>query len=128
MFKKRKSIQVPEISPQSQLFNNAIAKLCPPSCLHVHWQSLNSLLEEDSINTKIFKELDVPFTISELNLAIENVKLNSSPGLDQVDYFVIASLPSEYVSYKEMLLRRNRQRGSRTRRRTATPSHGQPIV
>jgi len=34
--------------------------------------------------------------LSELNLAIVNTKHNSAPGLDQIDYTIISSLPPEF--------------------------------
>jgi len=98
LFKKRKfsqaSLYIDE-DLQSQL-NNTITKLCPPSCLHVFWKSLNTFLEEDLNNPLVFKDLDSPFTTSELSLAINKAKVASVPGLDQIDYNVITSLPLEY--------------------------------
>jgi len=99
-FKKRKFSQSSSFSDdslQTQFLNDAISKLCPPSCLHVCWHSLNSFLEEDLYNPTIFKELDNPFSLSELNLAINNTNIHSAPGLDQLDYNIIASLPPEYI-------------------------------
>jgi len=44
-----------------------------------------------------YKELDNPFTLNELNIAVSNMNLKSASSLDQIDYSVIASLPSEYT-------------------------------
>jgi len=57
---------------------------------------LNTRLEEDLNNPTVFKDLDSPFTISEPNLAVNNAKATSAPGLDQIDYNVITSFLSEY--------------------------------
>jgi len=97
LFKKRKFNQELNPSPQTQLYNNAISKLCPPSCLHLNGNSIKSFLNDDSINPNICKDLDESFTLSELNLAIINTKQNSAPGLDQIDYTVILSLLPEYI-------------------------------
>lgn len=37
--------------------------------------------------------LDSPFSQQELNFVIKNLRLNSSPGIDSIDYRIISSLP-----------------------------------
>jgi len=98
-FKKRKLVK--STSPldshfQSQLINNTIDKLCPPSNLHLLWNSLNLMKERDTQLLNINLELDKSFTINELNIAINKMKLGSAPGIDQIDNRVISALPHEY--------------------------------
>jgi len=71
-------------------------RLCPPSCLHVAWDSLSTLLAEDSHTPHLCNRLDLPFTETELNIAVSNLNSQSAPGLDQLDNKVILSLPIEY--------------------------------
>jgi len=71
-------------------------RLCPPSCLHVVWDSLTTLLVKDSYDPHLCNRLDLPFTETELNIAVSNLNFKSAPGLDQLDYKVILSLPYEY--------------------------------
>jgi len=86
-------------TPQSHFFQETIAKLCPPSCLHVRWNSLN-LLEKENINCcNINKELEIPFSITEMNAAVSCIRLKSAPSLDQIDYNIITSLPCEYTQF-----------------------------
>lgn len=40
--------------------------------------------------------MEDPFTLSELNSTLGSLKISSSPGLDQIDYRIIRSLPSQY--------------------------------
>jgi hypothetical protein len=76
-----------------------IENLCPP------WVETEPLVL-DSINVDCF--LDTPLDIEELNSAIDSVKVESSPGLDVINYKVIKYLP-EYmrklllVLYNEIL-------------------------
>jgi len=98
LFKKRKLLNKSVITggnSQVQLFQDTIAKLCPP-CLHVRWESLDSLIEEDFNTPNLHKEFEYPFTKSELDTAVSNLKLNSAPGLDQIDYNVISSFSNKY--------------------------------
>ncbi|KAK2575221.1 hypothetical protein KPH14_002683 [Odynerus spinipes] len=39
--------------------------------------------------------LDLEYTIEEFRFAIQNVRKNSSPGLDGIDYMVLTHLPEE---------------------------------
>jgi len=83
----------------SSTFQEAIAKLCPPSCLHVTWNSLGAFVEEDSVDPNIFRELESPFTLSEHHKAVNSMRLKSAPGLDQVDYSIISSFPESVASF-----------------------------
>jgi len=82
--------------PSISAINDTIAKLCPPSSLHLLWNSLNLMEEIDTRLPNINHELDKPFTIVELNIAINSTKSGSAPGIDQIDNCVISSLPHEY--------------------------------
>jgi hypothetical protein len=39
--------------------------------------------------------LDLEFTIQELHFAIKNLRVQSSPGRDGIDYLIIRNLPNE---------------------------------
>jgi len=54
--------------------------------------------EIDTRLPNINLELGKPFTEIELDIAINNTKLGSAPGIDQIDNRVISSLPHEYRS------------------------------
>jgi len=98
-FKKRKFVKSSahlDLHSQSQLINNTIAKLCPPSNLPFLWSSLNLMKEKDTQLPNINLELDCPFTITELNTAINKTKSGTAPGIDQIDNRVISTLPHEY--------------------------------
>jgi len=71
-----------------------LSKLCPPSCLHCPFSSLEHLIQEDLSSSSPHVWLDNPFTQAELDLAIDSCGNNSAPGLDQFDYQVIRTLPS----------------------------------
>jgi len=66
-------------SSLAQLSQDTIDKLCPSSCLHILWDSLASLMVEDFNNSYLCKELDLPFTESELNIAVSNLNSKSAP-------------------------------------------------
>jgi len=56
------------------------------------------LLEDaDKHHSIINSNLDKPFQEIEMDTAIQNMKLKSAPGMDQIDYNVISSLPREYL-------------------------------
>jgi hypothetical protein len=61
-----------------------IQNLCPP------WVETEPPTLE---NTNEDHFLDTPLDIEELNSAIDNVKAESSPGLDGINYKVIKCLP-----------------------------------
>jgi len=52
---------------------------------------------EESNNSCLCKELDLPFMESEVNVAVSNLNSKSAPDLDQIHYKVISSLPNEYL-------------------------------
>lgn len=74
----------------SEAIQDAINKLCPPSCSppssvipspyqgHLSW-------------------LDSPFTINELYSTLQSVKPSSNPGLDRIDNRLIKALPTELL-------------------------------
>jgi len=73
----------------------ALNKLCPPSCLHLPYPSLETLMREDRQSPPQHGWMDDPFSLQELDMSIATCKLKSSPGLDRFDYRVISSLPQE---------------------------------
>jgi len=101
-FKKRKLtksfIYIDSIS-QSQLTHNIISKLCPPSCLHLVWHSIQLMVEKDCILSNVKHDLEKPFSETEMQVAIKNAKFNSVPGIDQIDFNVISSLMNIKVSF-----------------------------
>jgi len=105
-FKRRKKIDSSSILPpddisQSQHVNDAIDKLCPPSCKHLAWSSLSHMEAEDHQLNGINFDMGKVFSETELYAAIKKMKLNSAPGIDQIDNRVISTLPNEY--YKIVL-------------------------
>lgn len=63
-----------------------IERLCPP------WTRVSTPSFQYTGQDEF---LDSPFTEMELDSAISNVKLRSSPGVDRIDYVIISSLPKE---------------------------------
>jgi len=55
------------------------------------------LEEKDLNNEKINYNLEIPFSKTEYDFAINNMKLKFAPGLDQIDYNIISSIPDEYA-------------------------------
>jgi len=101
MFKRRKltkSFVFTDLNLQSQLTYDAIAKLCSPSCLHLVWNSLYLMEERDKQLSYVNRKLKKSFLEVKLNTAIKNTKLRSAPGIDQIDYNVISSLPCEHLN------------------------------
>jgi len=76
---------------------SAFSKLYPPSCLHLSYPSLETLLREDESSPSSNSWMDAPFSLQELDASIATCKVNSSPGLDQFDYRV-AILPLDIRS------------------------------
>jgi len=74
--------------------DHMLDKLCPPSCLHCPFSSLEHLIQEDLSSSSSHVWLHNPFTQAELDIAIESCGSNSAPGLNQFDYRVIRTLPS----------------------------------
>jgi len=98
-FKRKKipkSSIVPDLNLYSQLAQESIAKLSPPSCPHQLWYSLHQLIEVDKNLLNINYNLEKPFSETELDTAIQNMKLKSASGIDQIDFEVISVLPREY--------------------------------
>jgi len=96
LFKKRKltnSSVFSDSNLHAHLIQATIAKLCPPSCLHLQWSSLHLLVEADKHQSNINCNLDNLFLEIEMDAAINNMNLKSAPGIDQIDYSVIFSLP-----------------------------------
>jgi len=73
----------------------ALNKLCPSSCLHLPYPSLENLIREDRQSPLQHGWMDDPFSAQELDMSIASCKLKSSPGLDRFDYRIISSLPQE---------------------------------
>ncbi|XP_044591447.1 uncharacterized protein LOC123269675 [Cotesia glomerata] len=65
---------------------NLIDELCPP------WAEGPTLELSDVAGDQF---LDLPFTSEELDFAIANLRLKSSPGLDGIDYQILSQLPQE---------------------------------
>jgi len=51
----------------------------------------------DMNNDKISHGLEIPFSKSEYDFAINNMKFKFAPGLDQIDYNIISSLPKSFT-------------------------------
>jgi len=79
----------------------ALNKLCPPSCLHLPYPSLETLTREDRQFPSQHGWMDDPFSLQELDMSIASCRLKSSPGLDRFDYRIISSLP---LDLKTLLL------------------------
>jgi len=82
---------------QFHLCYDMISKLCSPSCMHVQWNSLKALEDENVDCLKVCNELKVPLSKMEYDIALSSIKLRSAPGLDQIDYQIIFSLPDKYA-------------------------------
>lgn len=78
--------------------NKAISKLCPDSCRYDNRASLGNMEAQDAVNPGLISELDLAITLEELNIAIDSSKPEPSPGLDQIDYGMIKSLPLNFRS------------------------------
>jgi len=101
-FKKRKfnkSYAYTDLNLQFQLTQDTINKLCPPSCLHLVWKSLSLMEEKDHKIPNINLDLEKPFNEIQMQVAINSAKLKSAPGIDQIDFNIISSLPNEYQIY-----------------------------
>jgi len=73
---------------------SALNKLCPSSCLHFPYSSLESLMQEDS-SPLPFAWIDDPFSSLELDVSVTTCKMSSFPGLDRFDYRIITALPPD---------------------------------
>ena len=84
-----------EIIGHAQTF---ISEYCPPSDHTIATQDpQQNITNEENPN----KDLDSPFIMIELNLAIDSANITSSPGLDQVDYKMLNFTPQ---NFKKILL------------------------
>jgi len=77
---------------------SALNKLCPPSCSHLRYPSLESLLQEDDLSPSVCAWMDGPFSLQELDESIAACRKNSSPELDRFDCKLIAALPLDIRS------------------------------
>lgn len=75
-----------------------INKLCPDSCLHL--QGNHTGTRNNIPNAPLSQpiDLDAPLTYEEIDKAIYCMKIKSSPGLDQISYTIIRSLPENYIT------------------------------
>jgi len=98
---KNKSLRSDSLPDNSSLLdsqNNLLHKLCPPLCLHLCSIPIHILKAQDSPESPL-SWLDDPFTLHELDSAINFSKINSSPGLDRVNYSILCALPLDFRSY-----------------------------
>jgi len=68
-----------------------LQKLCPPSCLHKFFSPLRPLKALDSSDSP-FSWMDNPFSLRELEAAIDFSKKKSFLGLDRIDYAILRAL------------------------------------
>lgn len=88
-----------EIYPQADLetiknMNKFIDEFCPPYPSH----NEPPQKETDSPTNGQVEYLDIPFNISELNLAIDAANVKSSPGLDQITNEMLKNSPKNFRS------------------------------
>lgn len=76
----------------SSLIQNLINSLCPSFSLHRTYFSLKDFPSPSSPSPScnIFNN---PFSLEELRVFINNLKIRSSPGIDRIDYQLISFLP-----------------------------------
>jgi len=84
-----------------KLQNIIIDKLCPPSCLHLSYQTLEEMKESDQQKNNPHLWMDEQFKINELEAAIASSKRVSAPGFDRIDYAIIRSFP---IRIRQVLL------------------------
>ncbi|XP_018394279.1 PREDICTED: RNA-directed DNA polymerase from mobile element jockey-like [Cyphomyrmex costatus] len=94
---KRKSSQL-DFSLQDfiQVSMEAISKLCPSLSFFDRSETLASMKAEDDQNPNICAWLDDPLTLKKFRIALESLRRNSAPGLDQICYKMMNQLPEEY--------------------------------
>lgn len=85
--------------------------MCPPTCSLPSEFSLASMRIRDYRNPNIQRWLDDPINIDELKLVLKSFKLQSSPGLDQIDYKIISCFPGHYLEFMVGLFNRILQCG-----------------
>lgn len=83
--------QLSNLTPSLQI-QNTINSLCPPYVFNCVYSSINDFPVD--YPCKIF---DDPFTIQELNSAIRNLKILTSPGYDKIDNKMLSLLSDEYL-------------------------------
>lgn len=72
---------------------STISSICPPSSLHLTYSSLQELPQNSTQCHSFFS----PFFCREFCSVLSDLKIKSSPGLDQIDYKIITSLPESYL-------------------------------
>ncbi|XP_018309354.1 RNA-directed DNA polymerase from mobile element jockey-like [Mycetomoellerius zeteki] len=91
---------IPDHEQQCGLLSEAKNKICPPFCPPKFNISLESMIAEDlHQQERIFGTLGDSFTREELNLALTQANKKSAPGLDQISYVMLASLPDKYREF-----------------------------
>uniref|UniRef100_A0ABD2WKN0 Reverse transcriptase domain-containing protein n=1 Tax=Trichogramma kaykai TaxID=54128 RepID=A0ABD2WKN0_9HYME len=86
-------------STNTKLENNmqeAIIKLCSPKSLTTDILINLDNMEVDTDNTPDCEVLNKLFSYEELQYALNNINLDSSPGLDKISYEIIYNLPEFY--------------------------------
>ncbi|XP_077278667.1 uncharacterized protein LOC143906439 [Temnothorax americanus] len=99
-FKNRNltSQSINDTSKEEKLIQVAVEKLCPPSCSPED-PTLGDLVKEDASNEeRLHHWLDDPIFIDEIFSALDSMKKNSAPGLDQLDYVILTALPEFFWS------------------------------
>ncbi|XP_018373152.1 PREDICTED: RNA-directed DNA polymerase from mobile element jockey-like [Trachymyrmex cornetzi] len=91
---------VPGSEQQRDLLSEAVNKICLPFCPPNFTNNLEFMIAEDlHQQEKVFGELGESFTKEELNLALTQSNKNSAPGLDQISYIMLTSLPDNYQEF-----------------------------
>lgn len=89
---------------ENQMVMETIEKLCPPGCVLTCVLTCAHGMEEvreENPGNSLFKWIDSPFTLQELQGVLACAKTKSSPGWDRIDYKLLKFLPREL---KELLL------------------------
>jgi len=60
---------------------------------------INAMIKEDLFDNcyTLNTDLELPFTKSEYDFTLNNIKLKSAPGLDQIDFKIVSAFPDCYV-------------------------------
>lgn len=80
----------------SSLIQNLINSLCPSFSLHRTYFSLEDFPSPSSSSPSC-NTFNDPFSLEELRVVINNLKIRSSPGIDRIDYQLISLLPPQYL-------------------------------
>lgn len=86
--------------------DEAINKICPPSCAPAPEYSLETMKLRDLCNSNLQVWMDDPINFKEVKLALEDSKLKSSPGLDQIDFKILKHLPQAHLNHLTGLFNR----------------------